>query len=254
LSRGPKGLFVWLLADDLDYEQALEAGARRLRDLPPAQLAIEIKVGGKIYRAITCKAGTDTNVKRLSSARLWESGRLVQHFDLEKLKFEDKAGVPLHCDGTLDLVAWPGSLTLNVELTPGGGSDQASDPVRSVNESETWTDAVLSVRLKSDLEDWHAEKRIAGAWKPGQRQRVTLTCNIPGTPIPDERVSVLVSSPGQIWPVTFTGGRNCMTAKVKGMRRTWKTGYTDTYRMSFNLPLDGVESSKWVLKQTTHAD
>jgi len=216
-----------LLDDDLDYRQALEAGARRLQSLPPAELRIEIKVDGKLYRAVTCKAGTDTDVKRLSSVRLWESGRLVQHFDLLELKFEDEAGDALRCDGTLDLVAWPGSLTLNVELTPGGGSDQASDPVRWANESEAWTDAELSVRLKSDLEDWHAEKRIAGAWKAGQRQRVTLTCNIPGAPAPDERVSILVSSPGQTWPVTFAGGGNCMTAKVKGMRRTWETGYTD---------------------------
>jgi len=37
----------------------------------------------------------------------------------------------------------------------------------------------------------------------------------------------------------------------------WQTVYdagSNTCQMSFNLPLDGVESSKWVLKQTRHAD
>jgi hypothetical protein len=37
----------------------------------------------------------------------------------------------------------------------------------------------------------------------------------------------------------------------------WQTVYdtgTNIYQMSFNLPLDGVESSKWVLKRTNHPD
>ena len=37
----------------------------------------------------------------------------------------------------------------------------------------------------------------------------------------------------------------------------WQTVYdagSRSYQMSFNLPLDGVESSKWVLKQTNHVD
>jgi len=216
-----------LLDDDCDYTRALEAGARRLQSLPPAELAVEIQVDGKIYRAVTCKAGTDTNVKRLSSVRLWESGRLVQHFDLLKLKFHDAAGNPLPCDGLLDLVAWPGSLTLNVELTPGSDPGQTSGQRPPVGDPASWTDAELSVRLTSDAGKWHAEKRIAGAWKPGQPQRVTLTCNVPGAPVRDRRVSIRVSTPGQTWPVTFAGGSNCMTAKVRGLRRTWNTGYTD---------------------------
>jgi hypothetical protein len=204
-----------LLDDNLDYTQALEAGARRLQSLPAAELAIELKLGDKVYRAVTCKAGLDTDVKRLSSVRLWESGRLVQHFDLLKLQFEDETGNPLPCDGVLDLLAWPGSLSLNVELTP-VAHDQAA-----------WRDAELSVRLKCDAGNWHEKKRIEGVWKPDQRQRVTLTCNLPGAPVPDERVSIQVSSPGQTWPVHFAGDSACMKASAKGVQRTWETGYTD---------------------------
>lgn len=107
-----------LLNDDVDYSQALAAGTRRLGSLAPAELTVELEVGGIVYRAITCKAGRETDLKHLRHARLWESGRLVQHFDLQGLVFEDGAGNPLGCDGVLDIVAWPTSLTLTADLSP----------------------------------------------------------------------------------------------------------------------------------------
>ncbi|UCG49901.1 MAG: hypothetical protein JSU94_08975, partial [Phycisphaerales bacterium] len=78
-----------------------------------------------------------------------------------------------------------------------------------------------------DSGDWHAEKRISGIWKAGQRHRVTLTCNMPVAAGPNDRVSIQVSTPGRAWPVTFASGSNCMKARVKGLQRAWKTGYTD---------------------------
>ncbi|UCE49992.1 MAG: hypothetical protein JSW47_07505, partial [Phycisphaerales bacterium] len=58
-----------LLDDDLDYTQALEAGAKQLGSLPPAKLSVEIEIDGKVYQAVTCKAGIDTNFRRLSEVR-----------------------------------------------------------------------------------------------------------------------------------------------------------------------------------------
>lgn len=58
-----------LLDDDLDYTQALEAGAKRLGSLPPAKLSVEIEIDGKVYQVVTCKAGVDTNIRRLSEVR-----------------------------------------------------------------------------------------------------------------------------------------------------------------------------------------
>jgi len=219
-----------LLDDDLDYAQALESRAQRLRALARAKLTIEFTVNGKVYRAVTCKAGTDTNVKRLSGVRLWESGRLVQHFDLLGLKFQDEAGNVLDCDGALDILAWPGSLTLTVELNP-----------RRLNEkvSAVWRDAKLSVGLTGDPGKWHEEKRIGGVWESGQWHSVTLTCNMSGIPALDDRVSIEVSTPGQTWPTTFAGGSNCMKAAVKGLQRAWKTGYTDIRNYDeFTIVLD----------------
>jgi hypothetical protein len=207
-----------LLDDDLDYAQALETGAKRIGSLPPAKLSVEIEIDDKVYQAVTCKAGVDSNVGRLSTVRLWESGRFVQHFDLLDLKFEDKAGNRLDCEGIFDLLAWPGSLTLTAELTPGRLDEKV--PV-------VWRDAKLSVRLTGDPGEWHVEKRISGIWRAGQRHRATLTCNMPGAAVLDNRVSIEVSTPGRTWPVTFAGDSNCMKANIKGLQRTWKTGYTD---------------------------
>jgi hypothetical protein len=101
-----------------DYAGAAATGTERLRKFPPAELLIEVEEGGNIWRAVSCKAGTDTNVKRLGFARMWESGRYAQHFDFLELKFLNASGETLACDGALDLVAWPGSLTFTARLTP----------------------------------------------------------------------------------------------------------------------------------------
>ncbi|MBT3292063.1 MAG: LamG domain-containing protein, partial [Victivallales bacterium] len=50
--------------------------------------------------------------------RMWESGRIAQHFDFLDLAFKDDTGEPLGCYGTLDMVAWPGSLTFTAEMAP----------------------------------------------------------------------------------------------------------------------------------------
>ncbi len=44
-------------AQSLDYSEALAAGAERLEQLQPAELAIELESKGTVFRAVTCKAG-----------------------------------------------------------------------------------------------------------------------------------------------------------------------------------------------------
>ncbi len=98
-----------LLDDDADYERSLAAGAQRLDALQPAKLAVELELDGKTYRAVRAPR---------KGARMWESGRIAQHFDLLDLRFVDEAGNQLPCFGRLDVVAWPGSLTFTAELAP----------------------------------------------------------------------------------------------------------------------------------------
>lgn len=107
-----------ILDDDTDYERAVTVGAQRLRSLEPAELAVELKLGDRAYHAVTCMAGSGPDQRNLHYARMWESGRIAQHYDLQHLKFEDADGNPLPCDGTLDMVAWPGSLTYTLDLKP----------------------------------------------------------------------------------------------------------------------------------------
>lgn len=116
----------------LDYTEALESGATRLNELTPIELAIEIESGGVLYRAIGCRPGLGTHATYPEVARkydagarvqhldasLWESGRLVQHYDLQRLKFEAADGQVLSCQGVLDIVVWPQSLTLTAEVSP----------------------------------------------------------------------------------------------------------------------------------------
>lgn len=100
------------------YEQALEHKADKLRQLPPAELLIELEVDGVSYRAKACRAGQVKGGKHLSHVRLWESGRFVQHYDFLGLDFRNVEGERLACEAALDVVAWPGSLTLNLECLP----------------------------------------------------------------------------------------------------------------------------------------
>ncbi len=61
------------------YEQALAHRAEKLKQLPVAQLLIEVEIDGIRYLARTCKAGNAKGVKHLQDVRMWESGRYVQH-------------------------------------------------------------------------------------------------------------------------------------------------------------------------------
>lgn len=107
-----------LFNDRVDYVGALNAGRARIDTLQPAELAIELVVDGKTYQATTCRAGVDTDVQRLKNANLWWSGRFAQHYIVHDLVFTDETGKQFACFGKLDLVAWPGSLTLTTELEP----------------------------------------------------------------------------------------------------------------------------------------
>ena len=108
-------------AQSLDYTEALEAGAERLQQLQPTELAIELESKGTVFRAVTCKAGLQpvgNYGKHLQAAWMWESGRLAQHYELQDLRFEDKQGRQLGVNGSLSLVAWPQSLSLTADIAP----------------------------------------------------------------------------------------------------------------------------------------
>jgi len=100
-----------LISNSVSYEQALERKGETLKRLPSGQFTIDLLVAGIEYRAKTCEAGLNKDVRRLSNAMLWESGRYVQHYDFVGLDFRNTKGQKLTCDAHLDMVACPGTLT-----------------------------------------------------------------------------------------------------------------------------------------------
>ena len=200
-----------LLNNTVSYEQALEHKAEKLKKIPSARFLIEIDVDGVKYRAKTCQAGLDKGVKRLSNARMWESGRYVQHYDFLGLDLRSLKGEKLDCDATLDLVAWPDSLTFNLRVTPASDLKNAS----------------MRLGLKSRSGNWSQTEKVQGLWKKDDSRSVTLTCNIPSVSNDTSAKITVNSNDGQNLPVTFDKSKNCYVASVKELKRKWKKGYTD---------------------------
>ena len=106
------------LNNPVSYADALKHKGNKLRKLPKTEMSIEIELNGDIYRAKTCKAGLKKDVKRLSFARLWESGRYVQHFEFQELDFSNAKGKKLQSLSKLNIFAWPESLTFTLNAKP----------------------------------------------------------------------------------------------------------------------------------------
>ncbi len=103
----------------LDYEEALHSGSTRMDQLADAALNIQFEQNGMIYRATRCNAAVErSSSARMLSARLWESARCTQHYDFSGLEFTNDQGAKLVTDARLDVVAWPHSLTFNLEMEP----------------------------------------------------------------------------------------------------------------------------------------
>ena len=213
------------LKTTLSYEQALESDGENLKRLPNGQFLIDLMVDGVKYRAKTCTAGRDKGVKRLSNARLWESGRYVQHYDFLGLDFRNLQGEKLACDASLDLVAWPDTVTFNLKVSP------VSD-LKNVS---------MRLSLKSRSGEWSQTERVQGLWKKDDSKSVTLTCDIPSVSNDTSAKITVNSNDGQNFPVTFDKTKNCYAASVKRLKRKFKTGYTDIrsyddFKITVNSP------------------
>ncbi|MHC4249135.1 MAG: LamG domain-containing protein [Planctomycetota bacterium] len=103
------------LIDGPGYGPAVATASRSLTKLAPAALRIEIERGGRTYRAVDCLAG------RLRDARhaiMLESGRFAQRYRFTDLRFEDAGGAVLETASSLELTAWPSSMTFALSAAP----------------------------------------------------------------------------------------------------------------------------------------
>lgn len=211
-----KAGFALATKKPLSYVEALSTGTASLYQLPSAEVVVTVDVNGEHYRAVSCAAGTDPDVRRLGSAKMWESGRFVQHFEFVNLKFQNAAGKALDCNGNLSLVAWPDSLTLTASLAPDDSN------------TEGWRDAQVKLQLKGNISDCQTTKTYAGQWCASTTNLLSLTYNVQGRIISDKGLTLQVSAgTNNIFPVTFEAAKNCYVASAPKINRTFKTGYTD---------------------------
>lgn len=217
------------LDDTSSYMEALKADSTRIAQLAPAHFILAVEVDGTVYRAVTCEAGVDKGAKPLQGARLWESGQLVQHFDLVGLIFKDAAGQTLECDGTLDLVIWPDTLTLTLDLAP-----TASD----------WKKTKLTIQLN----DWKTEESISKDWKSGEKETLTLTCSLNDTQPRTDAIR-FTAPQNQSFPVSFDERYNCYAVKIgkRELKRSWESGYTDIRDYDdFDLVLENTGNAAYL--------
>ena len=212
-----KAGFSLLASPPRSYAEALTTQTDGLYHLPAADLQIAVDVNGERYRAVSCAAGTDPDPRRLGSAKMWESGRFVQHVECAGLKFESLSGKTLGCQASLSVVAWPDSLTLSVALAPDASAGAAG-----------WKDARVDVRLDGSNLACRAEKTYAGTWTQAATNVLSLTHNLAGRIASDSGLAVQVTAgTNNVFPVAFEPAKNCLVAKAFKIQRAFKPGYTD---------------------------
>ncbi|MFG0254367.1 MAG: hypothetical protein ACF787_04620 [Rhodopirellula sp. JB053] len=195
------------IENSVSYEQAVRHKTEKLLRLPDAELLIEMEVDGVRYVARTCEAGLQSGVKHLSSVRLWESGRYVQHYDFLKLQFFSETGRVFKCDARMDLVAWPDSLTLNLIVS--GAMD--------CNRCE------MRLGVDSRVGKWQEATAFDGPLRDGEEKRLSLTCPMRDASRSEgnadsAKVSVSVVG-GKTLPVRFDRHKNCYVATAEDLRR-----------------------------------
>ena len=215
--------------NSVGYERALAHKAGKLKQLPIAQMLIEVEVDGIRYLARTSKAGNAKSAKYLQDVRMWESGRYVQHYDFLELDFRSTTGLQLACDADLDVVAWPASLTFNLNVSP----------------THACHDAMLRLSLKSEAGYWNREEKVEGPWQQDDTMTVSMTCRVPtAMQVPSADISVTAEN-GQRFPVHFDDTKDCYVASVNRLKRNWPTGYTDIRHYDeFTITVDRSDTNE----------
>lgn len=209
-----------------DYNSNLAAGTQAIQQLDPAELVIQIAGSDRIYTATHSVLGLPKDAKRLRNNRLWESGRYLQNFDLRQLVFEDSEGNTLNCDTKLQVVGWPDSLTLSIEITPKLNTDDAQEKPQPTLHS--WRNITTRIQFKTTAETWEARSPIIEQWMIGETNSLTLNCDLTPDKTAAAQTSIHVQTDdGQKITSSFSPELNCQVAEIKNLKRSWKTGYTD---------------------------
>ena len=183
-----------VMNDDSNLMSSLESGTSRVATLDPAELIIEVEQGGKKYRVKSCSAGvTDRVGKFLQGTMTIDAGQFVQRYLIKQLYLFDESNTPLECVGSLELIAWPDSLTFIVEIAPDSPATIKKAPVASANLKQltptpatieknptatVWNNATLSITLKTKNNSWTNKTVVKEDWKEKVKKKLVLNCNI----------------------------------------------------------------------------
>jgi len=223
-------------SEEISYFDAISKSNRdRMENskLTEEELVIEIIVAcdEEDGKRNTYRASSHT-----SAPRLWESGKIAQHYDFRGVEFRKKSGsdgeqvekfrgkdrgeVLQGCDATFYVLVWPNSVTFTIEL----GSSEDVDI--------QWWSHGFGLKLK--LNEWILEKNfdpdsIAGS---GGKISASLQCNIDigHMKILDEVLIEVSTKPEQELESKFSKYFNCFLLgrpKFQLLKRSFKTNYTD---------------------------
>jgi len=98
----------------VSYSAAARGDHRAWQSLPPAELALTITVGGRLYR---CTGGGAWS--QFAGPRWIESGRFLQRADVTDLTFSAEDGARLNVEARFETAAWPDRLGLILAARPG---------------------------------------------------------------------------------------------------------------------------------------
>ncbi|MGJ8654831.1 MAG: LamG domain-containing protein [Akkermansiaceae bacterium] len=108
-----------LIDDELDYEGALATNGSRMQELQSVDLKIELEKEGKVYTAVSSLASKErAEGKKFQGTMLWESARYVQNYEIQGVEFKSADGESLVADSTLQVIAWPSSISFTASVTP----------------------------------------------------------------------------------------------------------------------------------------
>lgn len=100
------------------YLGGLYNPSSEITQLAPAELLIQLGSAKRVFTAQHSVTGPRSMARRLQDNRMWESGRYMQHYDMQHIILEDNDGNSISCDARLNIAVWPKSLTLTASITP----------------------------------------------------------------------------------------------------------------------------------------
>eukprot|EP00555_Chaetoceros_dichaeta_P009287 CAMPEP_0198261994 /NCGR_PEP_ID=MMETSP1447-20131203/10570_1 /TAXON_ID=420782 /ORGANISM="Chaetoceros dichaeta, Strain CCMP1751" /LENGTH=824 /DNA_ID=CAMNT_0043950055 /DNA_START=90 /DNA_END=2564 /DNA_ORIENTATION=- len=166
-------------SEELSYFNALSKSNRARMDdskLTEDELRIEITVPNEDGEQKTYRASNHT-----TAPRLWESGKIAQHYDFRGVEFRKESvggstgkngGELLEgCNATLYVLVWPDSVTFTIELIPLEGGNTSSS-------SSSWWSNGFSLKLK--MKDWILDQQFnPNSFRSnGEKITASLHCDI----------------------------------------------------------------------------